>query len=689
MRLFSYAKRAFSLRGSVRMASMASKEAPYGSWASPFTAKFITSSSTGLSNVKVDAEGGLWWQESRPNEGGRNAVVRRAAPGDESASERGGVDVTPKDLNVRTRVHEYGGGAWCLGPEGSVLFSDFKSQRLHRTLRDGTTDVVTAGDPEGRYRYADYDVDPAGAFVVCVREDHGPEGAYKPFEVVNEVVKVALADGATTVVATGRDFYAAPRLAPDGASVAYVAWDHPNMPWDATELRVATLQEGGDAATATHALVAGGDGDTSVLQPAWHPATGALYYVTDASGFYVLKAYDGSASETVLAAGVDLGGAAPGWVLGQQGYAFLENGDVAATYPDRATGRTVLCVVDGAGSQTCYTKDDGLPHAFSGVVPANGSLYLMGGGPDTPAAIFEWVPASKALTKVASSSSAEVPEGYVSTPQPVEFPCPLGTAHAYYYAPVNEAYASSEAAPPLLVKAHGGPTACTGANYNPTIQFFTSRGFAVLDVDYGGSTGYGRDYRRRLRKAWGVVDIDDVCAGATYLVDKGLADPKKLAIDGGSAGGFTTLGALAFKDVFTAGCSLYGVADLAALAGDTHKFESRYLDSLVGAYPEEADLYAQRAPINAVDQLNCPILLLQGDEDKIVPLNQAQLMHEALLAKNIPCKLKVYEGEQHGFRKAENIEDALNSELFFYSKVFGFTCAGDDIAPFAIDNLDD
>ena len=237
------------------------------------------------------------------------------------------------------------------------------------------------------------------------------------------------------------------------------------------------------------------------------------------------------------------------------------------------------------------------------------------------------------------------------------------------------------------MKAHGGPPACTGPNYNPGIQFFTSRGFAVLDVDYGGSTGYGREYRRRLRGSWGVVDIDDVCAGATYLVDQGLADAKRLAIDGGSAGSFTTLGALAFKDVFTAGCSLYGVADLAALAGDTHKFESRYLDSLVGAYPADEAIYAARAPINAVDKLNCPILLLQGDEDKIVPLNQAQLMHEALLAKNIPCKLKVYEGEQHGFRKAENIEDALNSELYFYSKVFGFACAGDDIAPFAIDNM--
>jgi len=289
---------------------------------------------------------------------------------------------------------------------------------------------------------------------------------------------------------------------------------------------------------------------------------------------------------------------------------------------------------------------------------------------------------------LACSSSSRVPEGYVSTPRPVEFPSPLGTAYGYYYPPCHPTATSDEAAPPLLVKAHGGPTACTSPGFNPGIQFFTSRGFAVLDVDYGGSTGYGREYRRRLNGQWGIVDIDDVCAGAQYLVAEGLADPERLAIDGGSAGGFTTLGALAFKDVFTAGCSLYGVADLGVLAADTHKFESRYCDGLIGKYPEEKDTYDARAPINAIDQLSCPILLLQGDEDKIVPPNQAEMMHAALLQKGLPTALKMYIGEQHGFRKSENIEDALNSELYFFSRVFGFECAGDDIVPFPIDNLD-
>ncbi len=299
--------------------------------------------------------------------------------------------------------------------------------------------------------------------------------------------------------------------------------------------------------------------------------------------------------------------------------------------------------------------------------------------------------AATAAEQLASSSNSTIPKEFVSTPTPVEFPSPLGISYGYYYPPAHPTCvgAATETAPPLLVKIHGGPTACTSTLFNPRIQYFTSRGIAVLDVDYGGSTGYGRDYRRRLRGAWGIVDVDDACAGAKYLVEKGLADGRRLAIDGGSAGGYTTLAALAFHDVFTAGCSLYGVADCEALAGDTHKFESRYLDGLIGKYPEEKAKYQQRSPINSVDRLSCPILLLQGDEDKTVPPNQAEKMHQALLAKKLPCALKIYKGEQHGFRKAENIEDALNSELYFFSRVFGFTCAGegDDIVAFPIDNL--
>merc|ERR1719399_1228100 len=619
-------------------------------------------------------------------------------------------------MNVRTRVHEYGGGAHVLAPNGGLIASDFASQRVY-WVTDGGVSCLT---PEtswktGQYRFADFKVVESRGWLVAVRENHGENGDAAPADVVNEVVALALdGSGEMQVLATGADFYAAPRVSPDGKDLAYVCWDHPSMPWDTTELRLAALSDKAKN-TKDHLLVDGSDGDTSVLQPAWHPTSGALYYISDATGFYNLRRLPPPAKDSTTATSersadalppgeVDFGGSSPGWALGQQGYAFLANGQVAAHVPNRATGCTDLLVfddadaaADAAASARRYTTADGLPHSFGSLAPApDGTLYLLGGAPDAPSAVYGWgglkagAAGMEAAELLASSSSASLPAGFCSVPQPIEFPSTLGSAYGYYYPPTNPKYRSSEAAPPLLVKAHGGPTACTSTQFNPSIQFWTSRGFAVLDVDYGGSTGYGREYRRRLRGNWGVVDIDDVCAGATALVKRGLADGARLAIDGGSAGGYTTLGALAFRDVFTAGCSLYGIADLSTLAGDTHKFESRYLDGLIGKYPEDKKLYEERAPINSLDTLSCPILLLQGDEDKIVPPNQAEMMHAALLKKGLPTALKMYVGEQHGFRKSENIEDALNSELYFFSRVFGFKLgknAAKEINPFVIDTL--
>ena len=677
---------------------------PYGSWSSPVTARLITTSTVRLGGCAVDGAGKLHWLEGRPQEKGRQAVVKYA-PGAPGASTRGAIDVSPGDVNVRTRVHEYGGKSFVLEPDGSLIYSSFTTQRLYRLPAAGGEPMcLTPGEwKDGTYRFADGVLEPSGARLICVREDHTePE----PSKVVNEVVAVSLdGSGAVSVLARGRDFYAHPRLSEDGAALAYVCWDHPNMPWDATELRTRPLADAAAAApeTTTHTLVAGGDGDTSVLQPCWHPTSGALWFVSDASGWYNLYRLGsrGSKPEAVLPREAEFGGASPGWALGQQGYVFLSDGKVAAYWVERATGETKLTVLDDAPAPTPveYGVTDGLPHTFGGLCAApDGTLYMTGGSPSTTGGVYAWrglvagVGASAPAELLSAASSVAVPEGVISTPKCIEFPTTLGTAFGYYYPPRNEDFASDEAAPPLLVKAHGGPTGAASTSFNANIQFFTSRGFAVLDVDYGGSTGYGRDYRRRLRGAWGVVDLDDVCAGAQYLVSEGLADPKRLCIDGGSAGGYTTLSALAFRDVFTAGTSLYGVADLGTLAADTHKFESRYLDGLVGRYPEDKALYDARAPINAVDQLSCPILLLQGTEDKIVPPNQAELMHAALLSKGLPCALKMYEGEQHGFRQAPNIEDALNSELYFYSRVFGFALSDVDretIVPFPIDNLDD
>lgn len=635
------------------------KVASYGSWKSPLTAKKVVEGGVvGLSGATPRGSA-IYWLESRPSEGGRNVVMRHVGGKTEEA--------IPSDKNARTRVHEYGGGAWLAKDETTVIYSDFKTQRLF--VND---EPLTAEPPTpAAWRYADACL--RGDDLFCVFEQHDDA-------VSNSVAKVSTVDGATTVVSSGWDFYAAPRVSPDGTKLAFVRWNHPNMPWDATELVVRDLESGDET------VVVGVDKDESVMQPHWNPATGDLAYLSDRSGWYALYAWDGAVSTELAKVDADLGDSAPGWRLGQRGYDFDKDGRLVATYADRDANR---CKVLG-----CDAVEKQLPAGVSEVRLADdGHLVFLGSSPDAAPFVGRLNLESAALETLAVGAKEKVlPAESISEAEFVAVETTGGaTAYAQVYLPKNcdfEAPAGEK--PPLLVKAHGGPTACARAGYSAGIQFWTSRGFVVADVDYRGSTGYGREYRRALRGNWGVHDIDDVCAVAAALCERGLVDPTKLAIDGGSAGGYTTLGALAWKDTFTAGCSLYGVADLAVLARDTHKFESRYLDGLIGKWPEEEQVYKDRAPIESVDKLNCPVLLLQGDEDKIVPPNQAVLMHEALKAKNVPTALKIYEGEQHGFRKADNIVDALNSELFFFSRVFKFPLPPDeDIAPFPIDNLDD
>mmetsp|Transcript_8014 Transcript_8014/g.14122 ORF Transcript_8014/g.14122 Transcript_8014/m.14122 type:complete len:701 (+) Transcript_8014:70-2172(+) len=642
---------------------------PYGAWESPITSKAITAGSVRLGGVHY-SNGNVYWLEGRPQEGGRN-VLCKYAPEDPNKNERNGVDVSPKESNVRTRVHEYGGGATVMRGK-RIFYSEFTTQRLCRLLDDGSSQPIT---PEGdRFRFADGVLSSNGKVMYCVREDHeNPD----PKNVVNEVVAVNLVDGSMKILATGNDFYSHPRVASNGKKLAYITWNHPNMPWDSTELRVTDVYSAASNKSCDHKLIAGEDGDTSVIQPTYQG--GRLYYMSDQSGYYNI--YRAGMKKSILPMSVDFGGSSPGWALGQQGLCFMtgKDGRLVAQYSKDGSSVLLTANVSGGDSSATDIKEysgekDGLPMMFGGTIAGeNNDLYFIGGSPSTPSSIYKWNIESKGTaTVLACSSSVAFPDDVISVPKQVEFPTTLGSAFGYYYAPKNGKYhCTTESAPPLLVKAHGGPTSCTGASFNAVIQYWTSRGYAVFDVDYGGSTGYGRDYRRRLRKSWGIVDIDDVCNGAKYLVKEGLADGDRLCIDGGSAGGYTTLGALAFRDVFKAGTSLYGIGDLTALAGDTHKFESRYLDGLVGLYPEEEELYKERSPIESVDTLSCPILLLQGAEDKVVPPNQAEMMHAALLKKGIPTCLKMYEGEQHGFRKAENIEDALDSELAFYGKVFG------------------
>jgi len=585
--------------------------------------------------------------------------------------------------------------------------------KLNKDNGDDNEPVPLTPDLENcQYRFADGVHDSTNDLLYVIREDHVDKPLSK--DVVNEIVTVSTStiddeeEYHIQVVATGNDFYAAPRLSPDGTKLAYITWNHPNMPWDATELRVRSIVANNDeesASSSSHELIAGSDGDTSIIQPLWHPITGDLYYISDESGYYNIYRYanDGNGEKSVSAVlpmSSDFGGAAPGWSLGQQGFSFLSDGRLVAQYKKNGESRLLVVDVlkdDGSATPTVeeFGTEHGLPLQFGSVMGGTTTetaqdLYFIGGSPSTPTSIYKWNLQSQGeAIQLVCSSTLQFEDTMISIPKSVEFPTSNDkTAFGYYYAPNNGnfQYTKEGVSPPLLVKAHGGPTACTGTSFNAGIQYWTSRGFAVLDVDYGGSTGYGRDYRRRLRQSWGVVDIDDVCAGATYLVEQGLVDGERLCIDGGSAGGYTTLGALAFRpEVFKAGCSLYGIGDLTALAGDTHKFESRYLDGLVGPYPEEEELYKKRSPIESVDTLNCPILLLQGAEDKVVPPNQAEMMHKALVDKKIPTCLKIYDNEQHGFRNAVNIENAIDSELAFYGRVFDINVPG--ALKLDIDNL--
>ncbi|CAJ1461033.1 unnamed protein product [Effrenium voratum] len=661
-----------------RAESAGTETRPYGEWVSPITAKFITAGAVRLGAASC-ADGRVRWLEGRPQEGGRQVVCTL----EQCGKTRMKVDETPEDVNARTRVHEYGGVPYWPAPEGGLFYTNFSDQRLY-WQKPGSDPICltpkSAYEEDLRYRFADCVLDLPRNRLICVREDHTDP---KPSDVKNTVCSVSLdGSGSMTVLAEGFDFFAAPRLSPDGTQLAYLCWNHPNMPWDSTELRVAKLDDSGGAGVQTVCGDAKAkDADAiSVLQPAWSPA-GLLHFISDTTGWWNLYTWDGKQVKSLCPKEAEFAGAAPGWQLGQQNYCFLPDGTCLACYADKARGASRLIrLADGQE----FGQEEGLPRHFGGMCPApdGRSLYFLGGEPATAPGLYSWAMPEKgeagkeAEMLVSSMTGVQVDTGYISQPELIEFPTGKGdeTAFGFYYPPTNRDFQAGEDSrpPPLLVKAHGGPTAQTSISFNPALQFWTSRGFAVLDVDYRGSTGYGRAYRQKLKGNWGLVDIEDVCAGAEYLVQKGLADSKRLAIDGGSAGGYTTLGALAFRDVFTAGCSLYGVADLATLAGDTHKFESRYLDGLVGPYPEAKDIYAERAPINHTDRLSCPILLLQGDEDKIVPPNQAELMYEALKSRGLPCALKIYKGEQHGFRRSENIEDALNSELTFYGEVFGF-----------------
>ncbi len=651
--------------GPVEPADAAPVTLPYGSWPSPIRVDDIVGGAVRLSDPWVDGDD-VYWIEGRPAERGRSVIVHRAQDGTTT-------DRTPPPFDARSRVHEYGGGAYTVAG-GTILFSHVRDDRLYRLdPGDDTPQPIT---PEGPFRYADLRFDGRRRRFLAVREDHSGEG-----EPTTAIVDVPL-DGERPprVLYAGPDFLAAPRLSPDGGRLAWLEWDHPDMPWDATRLRVAPV--GDDGSLGPSDLAAGGV-DESVAQPEWSP-DGVLHFVSDRTGWWnIYRLAEGPRLDPLTPLEAEF--ADPAWIFDRSSYAFLPDGSIVAV--GRARGRDRLFHIapgDLIGEVDSPYTDVGTIRVGAAGVVANV------GTPSEPPMVVLLDPSTLATSGVLRhSTSAVVDHAYISTPEPITFPTAGGRmAHALFYRPVNPAAVAPDGElPPLVVRSHGGPTSSAINALELSYQFLTSRGIALVDVDYGGSTGYGREYRQTLEGQWGVVDVDDCIGAARYLADRGDVDGDRLAIEGGSAGGYTTLAALAFRDVFTAGISLFGVGDLEQLARHTHKFEARYLDRLIGPYPAMADRYRERSPIHYLDAISVPVLILQGLEDKVVPPAQAEALAEALAARGIPHAYLPFEGEGHGFRGEAAQRRTIEARLAFLAAVFGFAPA-DDVEPLRLTGID-
>ncbi len=650
--------------------------APFGTWKSPITSELIVAKTIGLGGPVIDGDD-FYWGESRPSEAGRNVIVRLR---DGQVS-----DLNPAPTNARTRVHEYGGGAVLIS-NGQVFYTNFKDQQIYQ-VADGVQQPITQNPG---LRYADYVADWQRGNLIAVREDHREADLAAGRQCVNTIVAVPIDqhghnNGSTRserVLVSGNDFYSTPRLSPDGSQLAWLTWNHPNMPWDGCELWVADVAD--DGGLHNHALIAGGKTE-SIFQPEWSP-DGTLYFVAEYTGWWNLYRWNADAKQREQLTHLEAEFGVPMWVFGQSTYGFVALNQILCTYSQNGVSHLALLNTDTlklSEVETPYTS-------ISGICAVEGQAAFSAASPTTFGVIVRFDLANRTLTEVKRSSDLDLAQfaGYLSVPQAIEFPTENGlTAHAFYYPPTNKDYAGPAGElPPVLVKSHGGPTGATSSTLKLSYQYWTSRGIGVLDVNYGGSTGYGRAYRQRLNGTWGIVDMDDCVNAAKYLAEQGVIDGNRLTISGGSAGGYTTLCALTFRNVFNAGASYYGVSDAEALAKDTHKFESRYLDSMIGPYPARRDLYIERSPIHFAHRIESPVLFLQGLEDEVVPPSQSEAMFKAVRQKEIPTAYITFEGEQHGFRKAENIKRALEAEFYFYGKVFGYEPA-DKIEPVEIENL--
>jgi dipeptidyl aminopeptidase/acylaminoacyl peptidase len=620
--------------------------APCGSWKTPITSDLIVAQSIVLSEIRLDG-GKAYWLERRPHEAGRSVVV----------SDR---DLLPPRFDVRTRAHEYGGGAWTVS-DGALYFADDGDQRLYRLKRGAAEPEPLT--PEGPFRYADGVIDARHRLWIGVCEDHSASG----HEPANKLVAIDLRQPRSGwVLAEGHDFYSSPKISPDGTWLAYLAWDHPRMPWVGTTLYVMLLDAAGTPASEP-VKIAGG-ADESIFQPEWSPDGRALFFVSDRTGWWNLyrSAWPSRNIEAVLPMDAEFG--QPQWVFGMSTYAFAGAGRLVCSFASK--GLSQLGVIDLALGK--LTSID-LPYSeFSSVRAEGDRVVFRAGSPSIPAS-FVHLNLTTGKTEVLKKSTALADDPnlarYFTGVESVEFPTEGNrTAFGLFYPAFNPDYQPPEGdRPPLVVTCHGGPTSAASSILDLRIQYWTSRGISVLDVNYGGSTGFGRAYRLRLDGNWGIVDVDDCVNGARHVATQGRVDGSRSVITGGSAGGYTTLAALTSRDYFRGGASHFGVSDLAALARDTHKFESRYLDSLVGPYPEREDLYRERSPIFQAERLSVPVIFFQGEEDRVVPPSQAETMVEKLRLKGLPVGYFLFSAEQHGFRKAENIKRALDAELYFFA----------------------
>jgi dipeptidyl aminopeptidase/acylaminoacyl peptidase len=606
----------------------------------------------------------LYWSELRPDEAGRIVVCRRASDGAIA-------DVTPKGFNARTRVHEYGGGHFAVSGE-TVWFANYTDQRLYRQDRDGVPRPIT---PAADVRHADMAVDKRRGRLYAVREDH-TTGAT---EAVNTIVSLDWSrDHGAFTIASGNDFYSSPKLSPDGNRLAWTTWSHPNMPWDGSELWVGELDH--DGRVISSRKIAGGDSE-SILQPEWSP-TGELYFISDRSDWWNLYRARGEGDEPLCPKAAEFG--APQWAFGMRFYSFAGPDEIVCLYSEPAGTKLGRIDLNTGTMQHVALLYSGL----SNVQANDRKVALFAGSATLAERVLTIDLASAAQEVVKVSNPAHIDAGNLSIPKAIEFPTEGGmTAHASYYPPKNQVYeAPPGEEPPLMVRCHGGPTGSAGPTYTFEYHYWTSRGFAVVDVNYGGSSGYGRAYRMRLNGNWGVVDVDDCINAARYLVEQGLADSKRVWITGGSAGGFTVLLSLTKRDYYDAGASHFGIGDLELFIKETHKFESHYVDTLVGPYPERADLYRDRSAIHFADNLKCPVILFQGLEDKIVPPSQAEEFVAVCVQKKLPHAYVAFEGEQHGFRQEKNIRRSIEGELYFVSRIFEVALA-DQIEPVKIENF--